>query len=674
MGISFTDFTGGSAKQNNFVINTGTSGNNVFELDRTYDPGSYFLSIVSGDTTYDVYAISPSGEYAGYTNSSTIDISDKFNKIVILGLPNNDSAIFEYRGVFNAPSATGSVESAGAYVTSVNTPSLPDIDDTTIVAGGNFATDVEVYFVGQDSSETAAKNIVRSSTNQLIVTRPDSLDPANAPFSIKVVNPGIPSPSGTNLFRLSNSITSGSIPAWSTDETQYWNVGQSSTISLLATDADAGSISYSGSLPLGFSLSSNGEITKDVEFDDTTLTNNDFDTFTVRATDLGGNYVDKEFTLTYNYPPTWTTSSLSSVLLNTLNSRLLSASGNATLSYSIVSGSLPTGMSLNSSTGEISGTPTVNNESVSFIVRATDERGAYSDKELSLFVQGNLDINVLVVAGGGGGGGGEQQNGNGGGGGGGGAGGMLESSFTIPIGSSFNVQVGAGGSGGGSASFNNSSSGAGGGTSQFDTITTTGGGGGSGDGRGGTGQGGSGGGGGGDSSGNGTGISGQGNNGAPGNGSRNGGGGGGAGSAGNERSGGNGRASSTFGSTFAGGGGGGAGGGNQSTAPGGSSIGGTGGKAHNGGQTTRSGNGVTSGTINTGSGGGGSGAGYYDSGQSGGSGVVKVRYPDSSSISVGPGLSSSTTTSGGYKITTFTGGTDTITFSQEYYGTLRIFR
>jgi hypothetical protein len=42
---------------------------------------------------------------------------------------------------------------------------------------------------------------------------------------------------------------------------------------------------------------------------------------------------------------------------------------------------------------------------------------------------------------------------------------------------------------------------------------------------------------------------------------------------------------------------------------------------------------------------------------------VIIKYPDTVTISVGGGLTSSTSTSGGFSITTFTAGTDTISFS-----------
>lgn len=67
--------------------------------------------------------------------------------------------------------------------------------------------------------------------------------------------------------------------------------------------------------------------------------------------------------------------------------------------------------------------------------------------------------------------------------------------------------------------------------------------------------------------------------------------------------------------------------------------------------------------INKGGGGfGGYGTGL--SGSAGGSGLVIIKYPDTFTIAVGAGLTATTPApSGGFKITTFTSGTGTISFS-----------
>lgn len=74
------------------------------------------------------------------------------------------------------------------------------------------------------------------------------------------------------------------------------------------------------------------------------------------------------------------------------------------------------------------------------------------------------------------------------------------------------------------------------------------------------------------------------------------------------------------------------------------------------------------GSSNTGGGGGaGSSTDLASStrsgGGNGGSGVVIIRYPSSRSVTVSGGLSSNTNTIGNYKVTTFTAGTGTVTFS-----------
>ena len=122
--------------------------------------------------------------------------------------------------------------------------------------------------------------------------------------------------------------------------------------------------------------------------------------------------------------------------------------------------------------------------------------------------------------------------------------------------------------------------------------------------------------------------------------------------------GGAGKSSSITGSavTRAGGGGGGAYS-DQASTVGGSGGGGRGafGSNHN----------ADAGTANTGGGGGGGArdtGGTLRAANNGGSGVVILRYSDTYSITVGAGLTSSTTTDGDFKVTTFTAGADLISF------------
>lgn len=691
MGISFTDFSGGASKANDFTINTGSSGNNVFSLDRTYDSGSYLVTATSGDTSFDIYAVTSAGEYCGYSNTAKIDVTDKFNKLVILGLPNNDQVFFTYRGKINAPAAAGSVPAAGAYVSSVSVSSLEDIDDTTTITGGNFANDVEVYFIGQSNTETAAKNIVVTSVNQLIVTRPDSFDPSDSPYTIKVVNPGIPTPDGSNLFRLNNSVTAGTIPSWTTGSLVYYQLSANTAIDLVAADIEISDIDYSlvsGTLPSGLSLdAATGSISGTFSG---SANDGDSSSLILRATDAGGNFVDKEISFVANGAPSWNVASgpLQDAPVSASYSVSISASpgaANPTVTYSIVSGSLPNGLSMDSS-GNFSGTATTE-ESSTFTVRAEDQFGNFSDREFSITAATTqFDVEYLVIAGGGGGGGSEASNGSGGGGAGGGAGGYRSSvsgentgggltaevPFQADIGVQYSVSIGGGGAGGGVAYFNGTAgSGAKGTDSSFAGIISTGGGAGGGEEDNGPGVGGSGGGRGGDSSGSGaSGTAGQGFSGGPGrqlnNTGRSGGGGGGAGQAATTRVGGNGVQSSITGTATyrAGGGGGGGGGADSQDAAGGLGGGGTGSRAHGSGQSTFGGNTGTNGDPNTGGGGGAAAAGYNGSGRTGGSGVVILRYPSSRTLNVGAGLSANAPiTVGASSVSVITAGSGNVSFS-----------
>jgi len=280
-------------------------------------------------------------------------------------------------------------------------------------------------------------------------------------------------------------------------------------------------------------------------------------------------------------------------------------------------------------------------------LNTTDNKLEYKDnvdwKRFSEDSGSAIQADVLVIAGGGGGG----YEGVSTGAGGGGAGGFLESTgFGLNLSTNYTVSVGSGGAltaqgdnsvfasltaiGGGRAGYRGT---------QDPALFETGGNGGSGGGAA-------------SIAGRaaGTGTAGQGFNGGTGDQGGNfpvtyyGGGGGGASEAGNTNGnghGGDGKSSSITGvaTTYAGGGGGAAGTG-TGTVPGGSGGGGNEGSA---------------GTANTGGGGGAR--------STGGSGIVIVRYPNTFTITVGSGLTSSTTTVGSDKVTTFTAGSDTVSFS-----------
>lgn len=79
------------------------------------------------------------------------------------------------------------------------------------------------------------------------------------------------------------------------------------------------------------------------------------------------------------YAPTITTTDLPNGTVDTAYSQTLIADGTAPIKWSVTGGSLPDGLSLNESTGEISGTPTAETAEKDFTFTVTAENSAGSD-------------------------------------------------------------------------------------------------------------------------------------------------------------------------------------------------------------------------------------------------------------------------------------------------------
>jgi hypothetical protein len=175
------------------------------------------------------------------------------------------------------------------------------------------------------------------------------------------------------------SITTASLPNGTT------GVAYSQTLA-----ATGGTTPYtwaisSGSLPSGLSLvTSTGDITGTPS---ATGTSN----FTARVTDNVSATATKALSIVVTAPAALsiTTSSLPGGTVGVAYSQTLAATGGVTpYTWAIASGSLPSGLSLNSSTGAITGTPSASGTS-NFTARVTDSQvptGATATKALSIVV------------------------------------------------------------------------------------------------------------------------------------------------------------------------------------------------------------------------------------------------------------------------------------------------
>jgi hypothetical protein len=180
-----------------------------------------------------------------------------------------------------------------AFVSSISESDLGNVDDTTIVSGGSFAEDVQVTFTGTDNVVRNAKSIVRNSSTELIVTRPDSFVEDNSPYIMEVLNPN----SSSSLYATKTaSVTAGGDPVWDTSSGSLGSMlnGSLATLSVSASDPDGSTVSYSlvsGSIPNGLSLNSvNGELSG-------TPSSQGNYSFILAATDTSGNITNRSFSI-----------------------------------------------------------------------------------------------------------------------------------------------------------------------------------------------------------------------------------------------------------------------------------------------------------------------------------------------------------------------------------------
>lgn len=206
MSISvYPSSSGGGSDSIGFSLDVGLSGDTTYTFSDPQPAGTYRISSVLGDATFDVYLVDAGGQNVGSSSSKKIVATADFVTVVVYGAQAGDRVDFELKAI-TAPTGSGNLDSGAApFILSSSASEMPNVDDTTTITGGNFATNVEVSFVGTDGVDRPAKSVVRSSSTQLIVTRPDTFPELYEPFTVVANNPGITSPS-TNAHKLSNAV------------------------------------------------------------------------------------------------------------------------------------------------------------------------------------------------------------------------------------------------------------------------------------------------------------------------------------------------------------------------------------------------------------------------------------------------------------------------------------
>ncbi len=165
----------------------------------------------------------------------------------------------------------------------------------------------------------------------------------------------------------------------------------------LASSGGTGTLTWailSGSLPLGLTLNtSTGAITGTIAATATSQT------FTVQLTDSAGKSSTQTYTITVNGAPSVATSSLAGGDTSTAyHQTVTTTGGTGPYTYAVTGGSLPPGLTLNSTTGVISGTPTATG-STTFTVTSTDADGRTATKSLTVVVSGPPTVTTASLVG-----------------------------------------------------------------------------------------------------------------------------------------------------------------------------------------------------------------------------------------------------------------------------------
>jgi hypothetical protein len=225
---------------------------------------------------------------------------------------------------------------------------------TVEISGTNFVTGAIASVIGTNGVEVNANS---TTVNSIVSATAvfSGLSNANEPYDVKITNT-------SNLFGLlPDALYINASPIWQTASGSLGTYAEQVAMSVSATATDESAITYSlasgSTLPSGVTLNSSTGLISGTLPD---VASNTVYTFTINASDGSNSVVPRSFSFVSNSAPSWSTASGtlgSFVGASSINLTVVATDFSDSITYSLASGStLPSGITLNSSTGVISGT------------------------------------------------------------------------------------------------------------------------------------------------------------------------------------------------------------------------------------------------------------------------------------------------------------------------------
>jgi hypothetical protein len=240
------------------------------------------------------------------------------------------------------------------------------------------------------TSGTLPTGITLNSSTGLLSGTPTSAQ-GNYPISVRATD-SIGCPGNVSYILTVNcptiAITPTSLP------TATVSLPYSQTMSSAGGLAPYSYLVTSGTLPAGLTLTSAGVLSG-------TPTSTANASFTIRSTDSNGCQNTRSYLLTPICPTlTVNPTSLPSGTVGTAYSQTLTASGTfAPYTWTVSSGTLPVGLTMNNSTGVISGTPTTSNGAgVNVTIRATGGGPCFGERVYNLKICPVITVNPTSLA------------------------------------------------------------------------------------------------------------------------------------------------------------------------------------------------------------------------------------------------------------------------------------